>query len=124
MMDTADKLRLSEGNRFILEVAFLQMAQIFDTEAPVVQPTRPQAQTVQVQAGNKSARLDAREVLWNRLLAGVKEKNIPTHVVSLGKLLGARDDVLYIGYKKATLPQRTHGRKGQPRVARKRVRGF
>ena len=101
MMDTADKLRLSEGNRFILEVAFLQMAQIFDTEAPVVQPTRPQAQTVQVQAGNKSARLDAREVLWNRLLAGVKEKNIPTHALLVpGKLLGARDDVLYIGYKK------------------------
>jgi DNA polymerase-3 subunit gamma/tau len=100
MMDTADKLRISEGNRFILEVAFLQMAQIFSSETPVVQPTRQEARTTRVQAGSKR-KPDAREVLWNHLLAGVKEKKIPTHaLLSQGKLLGARDDVLYIGYKK------------------------
>ena len=100
MMDTADKLRISEGNRFILEVAFLQMAQIFSSETPVVQPTRQEARTTRVQAGSKR-KPDAREVLWNHLFAGVKEKKIPTHaLLSQGKLLGARDDVLYIGYKK------------------------
>ena len=101
MMDTADKLRFSEGNRFIIEVAFLQMAQIFSSETPVEQPTRQEVKTTRVQTGNKGAKPDARELLWNRLLAGVKEKKIPTHaLLSQGKLLGARDDVLYIGYKK------------------------
>jgi len=101
MMDTADKLRFSEGNRFILEVAFLQMTQIFSSETPVVQSARPEPKTTRVQAASKGAKPDAREVLWNRLLAGVKEKKIPTHaLLAQGKLLGARDDVLYIGYKK------------------------
>ncbi len=101
MMDTADKLRFSEGNRFILEVAFLQMAQILSSETPVEQPTRQEVKTTRVQTGNKATKPDAREILWNRLLSGVKEKKIPTHaLLSQGKLLGARDDVLYIGYKK------------------------
>ncbi|MDD2372604.1 MAG: DNA polymerase III subunit gamma/tau [Syntrophomonadaceae bacterium] len=101
MMDTADKLRFSEGNRFILEVAFLQMAQIFNSETPVVQPSRQEAKTPRVQAPSRGNKPDAREILWNRLLAGVKEKKIPTHaLLSQGRLLGARDDVLYIGYKK------------------------
>lgn len=101
MMDTADKLRFSEGNRFILEVAFLQMAQTFNSETPVVQPAQPEPKTTRVQATSKSAKPDAREVLWTRLLAGIKEKKIPTHaLLAQGKLLGARDDVLYIGYKK------------------------
>ncbi len=101
MMDTADKLRFSEGNRFILEVAFLQMAQIFSSEIPVEQPARQEVKTTRVQTGNKGTKPDAREILWNRLLSGVKEKKIPTHaLLCQGKLLGARDDVLYIGYKK------------------------
>jgi DNA polymerase-3 subunit gamma/tau len=101
MMDTADKLRFSEGNRFILEVAFLQMAQIFNNETPVVQPAQPEPKTTRVQAASKGSKPDAREVLWTRLLAGVKEKKIPTHaLLAQGKLLGAREDVLYIGYKK------------------------
>ncbi|NLX00910.1 MAG: DNA polymerase III subunit gamma/tau [Syntrophomonadaceae bacterium] len=101
MMDTADKLRFSEGNRFILEVAFLQMSQIFNNETPIVQPARQEGKTTRVQAGSKGTKPDAREVLWNRLLVGVKEKKITTHaLLCQGKLLGARDDVLYIGYKK------------------------
>jgi DNA polymerase-3 subunit gamma/tau len=101
MMDTADKLRFSEGNRFILEVAFLQMSQIFNNETPIVQPARQEGKTTRVQTGSKATKPDAREVLWNRLLVGVKEKKITTHaLLCQGKLLGARDDVLYIGYKK------------------------
>jgi DNA polymerase-3 subunit gamma/tau len=101
MMDTADKLRFSEGNRFILEVAFLQMAQIFNHTTSSVQPAQQETKPTRVQAGRKGAKPDAREILWNHLLAGVKEKKIPTHaLLCQGKLLGARDDVLYIGYKK------------------------
>jgi DNA polymerase-3 subunit gamma/tau len=99
MMDTADKLRFSEGNRFILEIAFLQMAEIFTrVEA---KPRQVQAEVRSARPGGKSDKGDAREMLWNRLLAGVKEQKVPTHaLLSQGKLLGARDDVLYIGYKK------------------------
>lgn len=99
MMDTADKLRFSEGNRFILEVAFLQMTEIFNQADP--RPKQVQAEVRPARAAGKTDKGDARGMLWNRLLAGVKEQKIPAHaLLSQGKLLGARDDVLYIGYKK------------------------
>jgi DNA polymerase-3 subunit gamma/tau len=101
LMDTADKLRFSEGNRFILEVAFLQMAEILNSSSSVPQQTRPEPKPARVAVESRNDRDKAREILWNRLLAGVKEKNIPTHALLVqGKLLGARDDTLYIGYKK------------------------
>jgi len=99
IMDTADKLRFSQGNRFILEIAFLQLAEIFSLET--VQPPTTQVKARSERAVSKNDKEEAREMLWSRLLAGVKEKKIPTHaLLSQGKLLGARDNTLYIGYKK------------------------
>ena len=49
----------------------------------------------------KIGRNDARDILWNRILAGVKDKKIPTHaLLSQGKLLGTKGDTMYIGYRK------------------------
>ncbi len=36
-----------------------------------------------------------------RILAGVKEKRVPTHALLVqGNMLGVKDDTLYVGYKK------------------------
>lgn len=107
IMDTGEKLRFSEGQKFILELVFLEMSALFN------QPVEP-AKTSLVQASiyhenrekkpgksERGERPDAREVLWNRLLTGVKEKKVPTHaLLSQGKLLGTKGDTIYIGFSK------------------------
>ncbi|MGI5911951.1 MAG: DNA polymerase III subunit gamma/tau [Syntrophomonadaceae bacterium] len=98
MMDTAEKLRYSEGNRFVLEVAFLQMVEVLKAKNA---KTAPVPTEVKPNLPSNKGKGEARKVLWNRLLAGVKEQKIPTHaLLSQGKLLGAKDDVIYIGYEK------------------------
>jgi len=100
-MDTGEKLKFSEGQRFLLELAFLEMMAVFavqesQTTAPVVSKKESPAP-----AKEKIGRNDAREILWNRILAGVKEKKIPTHaLLSQGKLLGTKGDTMYIAYRK------------------------
>lgn len=109
IMDSGEKLRFSENQRFILEMVFLELAVLFTGEqtqsAAAAAPsknakTRPRAQTEQ-NASNKDEKNDAREVLWNRLLAGVKEKKIPTHaLLSQGRLLGTKGDTMIVGFRK------------------------
>lgn len=100
-MDTGEKLKFSEGQRFLLELAFLEMMALFaeqETKAAEVVVNKKEPATP---GKEKMGRHDAREVLWNRILAGVKEKKIPTHaLLSQGKLLGTKGDAMYIGYRK------------------------
>lgn len=111
MADAADKLRFSEGQRFILEMSFLEMAALFAKPQPAKKefatnsPPAPAAvpQTTSAPAGetSKSESKEVRDNLWNRILAGVKERKIPTHaLLSQGKLLGLKEDTVYIGYRK------------------------
>jgi len=71
-----------------------------------VKKTRPEShatarKSTGPQESDKSDKNEAREILWNRLLTGVKEKKIPTHaLLSQGRLLGTKGDVIYIGYRK------------------------
>ncbi len=102
-MDTGEKLRFSEGQRFLLEFAFLEMIAIFaEVETKVTEPIISKKESPSSSSGKeKIGRNDARDILWNRLLAGVKEKKIPTHaLLSQGKLLGTKGDTMYIGYRK------------------------
>lgn len=106
LMDAADRLRFSEGNRFQLEIALLELGTLLvdSTEAeekPVAKPKKRTAPAAPVgePPGNK---FEAPDAGWNKILAGVKEKKIPTHaLLAQGKLLGTKGNNVYIGYKKA-----------------------
>lgn len=105
IMDAADKIRFSEGQRFVLEMAFFQMAALFSKEtqvaAPAAEPENKKAAPAASPRTDRHARNEAREILWNRILAGVKEKKIPTHaLLAPARLLGTKGDTLYIAYSK------------------------
>lgn len=104
MMDTAERLRYSEGNKFLLEIAFLEIAGIFKTadkvKAPKSEKSKNQAPGP-AQPAEKRAAEQKRDRLWSEVLAGVKEQKIPTHaLLSQGKLLGLRDNIAYVGFRK------------------------
>lgn len=101
MMDAGEKLKFSDGQKFLLEISFMEMIALFagEIKQPTAVPQRPKTKP----AGNsdRSDKDPGREALWNRLLAGVKEKKIPTHaLLCQGRLLGIKDDTIYIGFRK------------------------
>lgn len=109
IMDTGEKLRFSESHKFLLEMTFLELAALFSKPETKIETPRHTAAAPQTQPGksgkpgraDQSDRNEAREVLWNRLLAGVREKKIPTHaLLSQGKLLGTKGDTMFIGFRK------------------------
>jgi DNA polymerase-3 subunit gamma/tau len=98
LMDAGEKLKFSEGQKFLLEMSFMEITALFapHEEAKKAPPERKAAA-----APEPKERKDALEGTWNKILAGVKEVKIPTHaLLCQGKLLGARGDSLYIGFKK------------------------
>jgi len=111
MMETAEKLRFSEGNRFLLEMSFLELAELFAEEIPVKsaasaaailskekKAAAPSPQPVKSKATAPKGESDP---LWERILAGVKEKRVPTYaLLAQGSLLGIKGDTMYIGYNK------------------------
>ncbi|MDD4802655.1 MAG: DNA polymerase III subunit gamma/tau [Syntrophomonas sp.] len=109
IMDTAEKLRFSEGQKYLLEISLLEMASIFASKQNQNEHdnisrkefSKPRIKGESDDSSAKSERNDAREILWNRLLLGVKEKKIPTHaLLSQGKLLGVKGDTIFIGFRK------------------------
>jgi len=109
IMDTGEKLRFSENHKFLLEMAFLELAALISkpetkTESPAHRAAAPKTQRDKNEKparADQSDRNEAREVLWNRMLAGVREKKIPTHaLLSQGKLLGTKGDTMFIGFRK------------------------
>jgi len=100
-MDLGEKLRFSEGQRFLLEITFLEMIAVFSEgeNKPAVSAGSRKKESATIR--EKQDKIDARDILWNRILAGVKEKKVPTHaLLSQGKLLGTKGDTMYIGYTK------------------------
>ncbi|KUG02557.1 dna polymerase iii subunits gamma and tau [hydrocarbon metagenome] len=105
MMDTADRLRFSEGNRVQLEVAFLETSDILSDDIMEPKITSPAIETPVGASGTKKdkskKKQEARDGLWKQILLKVKEKRIPTHaLLSQGNLLGIKEDQMLIGYKK------------------------
>lgn len=105
LMNTADRLRFSEGNRFQLEIAFLEIMSYLSASPRKEAKKQPASTAVtrtpvkEAEAGEKN---EARDVLWDKILTGVKEKKIPTHALLVqGKFLGSKGDNIYIGYQKA-----------------------
>lgn len=105
-MDLGEKLRFSEGQRFLLEITFLQMITVFaaeENQPPTFAAVSSRKETPDrgLQNKEKQERAEARDILWNRILSGVKEKKVPTHaLLAQGKLLGTKGDTMYIGYTK------------------------
>ena len=98
MMEIAERLRYSEGNRLILELGFIDISGCFLKPDTVsirsANPSRKKSQ-------EKAEKTDDRHSLWNQILAGVKSVKIPTHaLLSQGKLLGFKDNIISIGFKK------------------------
>jgi len=101
IMDTGEKLRFSEGQKFLLELVLLEVAALVAVKKPRPESHPSARKSTGPQESDKSDKNEAREILWNRLLTGVKEKKIPTHaLLSQGRLLGTKGDVIYIGYRK------------------------
>lgn len=103
LADTADKLRFSEGQRFVLEMAFLEITALFTKEEPAAASPRKEPAPAKAAAApaNVSEPKEARDTLWSKVLAGVKERKIPTHaLLCQGRFLGIKDDMVYIGYRK------------------------
>ncbi|NLB52546.1 MAG: DNA polymerase III subunit gamma/tau [Syntrophomonadaceae bacterium] len=102
MMDTGDKLRFADGHKYLLEIAFLDIATL--TASKTVDRKKTEAMSKQITETNelpKANKNEARDVLWSKILQEVKEQKIPTHaLLCQGKLLGVKDDFLYIGFKK------------------------
>lgn len=106
LMDTAEKIRFIEGQKYILELAFLNLISIFTkpihSEVMITEPKyqkrKPEKEISKIEMEEKN---DAKEIMWGKILKRVKEIKVPTHaLLSQGKLIGSRGDTLYIGYKK------------------------
>lgn len=100
LMDAGEKLKYSEGQRFLLEMSFMEAASLFvpqEKNRTAVESKR----TESAAPAEPKERKDALDATWSKLLAGVKEIKIPTHaLLCQGKLLGTRGNTLYIGFKK------------------------
>ena len=100
-MDLGEKLKYSEGQRFLLEITFLEMITVFTEQKSKPEMTVGSRKKESVASIDKPDKNDARDILWNRILSGVKEKKVPTHaLLAQGKLLGTKGDTMYIGYTK------------------------
>lgn len=98
LMNTAEKLKFSEGQKFLLEMSFMEMTSIFAPPPAAEKVTAAPKTGPALEAKERKQALDG---TWNKILAGVKEIKIPTHaLLCQGKLLGVRGDTLYIGFKK------------------------
>lgn len=106
LTETADKLKFSEGQKFMLELAFLQISALFEEKAaPASVASKPvskrEVRSTAPAPAAKSGHNDAGDPWWGKILAGVKEKKIPTHALLVqGKMLGIKEETLFVGYKK------------------------
>ncbi|MDD3894222.1 MAG: DNA polymerase III subunit gamma/tau [Syntrophomonadaceae bacterium] len=102
MMETGDKLKFSDGNKYLLEISLLDIAAIKYPKAEKLKASEPAIMQIskpeQLPKLNKD---ETREVMWNKILQGVKEQKVPTHaLLCQAKLLGTKENVMFIGFKK------------------------
>ena len=85
-------------------MAFLEITALFAQEEPVAPSTRKKPAAAKDAApapAERSEDNEARDTMWSKILAGVKQRKIPTHaLLSQGRLLGMKEETVYIGYRK------------------------
>jgi len=103
LLDTSDRLRYGEGNRFLLEVAFLELAEMLGQPAPEPKPQRREKPAARkkksVEEGtDTSSKTDTH---WQQILTAVKEKKITAHALLVqGRFLGIKENTVYVGFDK------------------------
>lgn len=112
LMDLSERLRFGEEPRFLLEMEFLNLLDVFQgiEEAPVERPRvrkaagakAPRESAPAVESSGARPSEDAQEnAFWQQVLAGVKAEKITTHaMLAEGKLLGVHGDTVYVSYRK------------------------
>ncbi|MDR1159325.1 MAG: DNA polymerase III subunit gamma/tau [Syntrophomonadaceae bacterium] len=102
LMDTGEKMRFSEGNKFLLEITFLELLNFFHSAAYEEKTENQAAVSKQpVREHTADAANEANAKLWTAILAKVKEQKIPTHaLLSQGRLVGIKQDTAFIGFRK------------------------
>jgi DNA polymerase-3 subunit gamma/tau len=96
LLKLADELRFNEGQRFILEVGFLEVMELLaDTKpntAPVSQSARQQEKTRKTKPGPGKN--------WDDIMEKVKAIKVTTHALLVpAVMLGLTDGVLTLGYR-------------------------
>jgi len=131
IMDTHEKLRFNDEQRFLLEMTLLDMSRVVSpakkTREEAAVPSAPNAQlrppvnNQPPQAPASKQKLESLNILWEKILKGVKEIKIPTHaLLSQGKLLGIYGETIYIGFKKG---YKFHKEKMEEKVNREILEG-
>ncbi len=66
MIDTTEKLKYSEGNRFLLEMAFLELADLFAADRVVAQAPKAESKAVPASTPTraKATRKDDADPMW------------------------------------------------------------
>lgn len=117
MMDTGEKLRFTESQRYLLELALIDIVKLFSGVKTVsraaskkeeipssnINPVKQinNNKEEKIKTEDKDEKKDAREVLWVKLLYAVQEKNRFTHAaLKEGRLIGSKGDSIYIGFRK------------------------
>ncbi|MDO4540538.1 MAG: hypothetical protein Q4B48_05505, partial [Syntrophomonadaceae bacterium] len=118
MMDSGEKIRFNESQRFLMEYCFFELAHLLNPAAPAeaavsasgrergAQPEQAErtadVASIAPAPREKLSKKDAREAVWQQLLALVKKKRLPTHaLLSPAKLIGSKGDVIVIAYKQS-----------------------
>lgn len=109
MVDLTGELRFGESQRFMLEVAFLELITIMGSQIttgalPSVSTARPGPDPVQaaIEVNQGAVFPPSREgVPWTKILEKVKSKRVTTHaLLAEARCLGMKDDLVLIGFKK------------------------
>ncbi len=116
MMELSEQLRFGEDPRFLLEMTFLGLIDLFQgRELMVEEQPEPRANEKQrKRAVSEPAPKDAAKpqtkpateapeenAFWQQVLAGVKAEKITTHaMLAEGNFIGIHGDVAYISYRK------------------------
>ncbi len=109
LMDVGEKIRFAESQRFLLEMAFMEVARVWSPRQPREEGiSKSQAETppdrkkpAPTRTGKDAQPTPEQNQWWGKVLARVKEIKIPTHaLLSQGQFIGLKDRDLYIGYKK------------------------
>lgn len=108
LLKLADELRFNEGQRFLLEVGFLELGEILAEPIPAVsapaqpvksRPVHEQPKPVKSKPADQPAE-NIHDSVWSRVLDRVKASKVTTHALLLpARMVSLDDKVLILGYK-------------------------
>lgn len=111
LLKLADELKFNEGQRFLLEVGFLELSEIFaDTKQVVAaevrapgpeksQPTREQPKPQKAKPAEEAPPAGPPDI-WSQVLDKVKASKVTTHALLMpARMVSLQEGILILGYK-------------------------